>query len=626
MGRPTIKAALAIIFLIVAIMSTALAGVAARSLSILHDASTMLSERALPSISSAKDVQTQMLRVQAAYYIYITAASPTGMALAEAAIGYAQQEAKKAVTKAVTLARDDQERELLDTINEGIALFEEKGSGVIALAKMSQYDPATETLKSIVSDTQPAFQAINQLVDSVSASADEAAITSRRVFVEAQLVLAGATGALALLLLGSTLYVLRGIALPINSITRAMNVLANGNSEGNVPHKERGDEIGQMARAVEVFRTNAIDRRRLEIEAEEARAAAAKDRDRIAKEAEQAADQQLAKATEELVLGMQRLASGDVSFQLLDPFSDEFDSLRHYLNTTVAQLRHTICRVAAASGSINTGTKNVSESARDLSVRTEQQATYLEEAAAALDGITNAVADAFQQTLHLQKTVAETTENVSKSAFVVAQSIDAMNRIEECSAEIESIVTVIDQIAFQTNLLALNAGVEAARAGEAGKGFAVVAHEVRELAQRSASAAKDIELLIEKSGTQVKVGVGLVGNTGDVLQDIELQIRKINQHMSAAAEAAHEQTNKIQEVNVAVSKIEVFTQQNAEMVEFTNAAGAMLAKEASELYEIVGNFTLGVSEGVETSDLRGAAHQHMDSSGLVKIGPRQTCI
>lgn len=398
-----------------------------------------------------------------------------------------------------------------------------------------------------------------------------------------------------------------------------MNVLANGNSESNVPHKERGDEIGQMARAVEVFRMNAIDRRRLEIEAEEARAVAAKDRDRIAQEAEEAADQRLAKATEGLVLGMQRLATGDVSFQLLDPFSDEFDSLRHYLNTTVAQLRHTICRVAAASGSINTGTKNVSESTRDLSVRTEQQATYLEEAAAALNGITNAVADAFQQTLHLQKTVAETTENVSKSAFVVAQSIDAMNRIEECSAEIESIVTVIDQIAFQTNLLALNAGVEAARAGEAGKGFAVVAHEVRELAQRSASAAKDIKLLIEKSGTQVKVGVGLVGNTGDVLKNIELQISKINQHMSAAADAAHEQTNKIQEVNVAVKKIEFFTQKNAEMVEFTNASGEILAKEASELYEIVGNFILDGSEGVDASELNAAAHQHMDSSTSAKI-------
>lgn len=153
MRRPTIKVTLAIIFMIVAITSAALAGVAARSLGILHDASTMLSERALPSISSAKDVQSQMLRVQAAYYTYITAASPEGMALAEAAIGDAQEKAKKVVTEAVSLARDDEERELLDTIHGGIALFEEKGTGVIALAKMSQYDPATETLKSIVSDT-----------------------------------------------------------------------------------------------------------------------------------------------------------------------------------------------------------------------------------------------------------------------------------------------------------------------------------------------------------------------------------------------------------------------------------------------------------------------------------------
>jgi methyl-accepting chemotaxis protein len=167
-----------------------------------------------------------------------------------------------------------------------------------------------------------------------------------------------------------------------------------------------------------------------------------------------------------------------------------------------------------------------------------------------------------------------------------------MQRIENSSQQISNIIGVIDEIAFQTNLLALNAGVEAARAGEAGKGFAVVAQEVRELAQRSAQAAKEIKGLIRNSSTEVEGGVKLVRETGIALKTISDQIAGINQHMEAIATSAREQSTGLAEVNTAVNSMDQTTQQNAAMVEQSTAASATLASEAAKLRDLVSQFRL----------------------------------
>jgi methyl-accepting chemotaxis protein len=176
-----------------------------------------------------------------------------------------------------------------------------------------------------------------------------------------------------------------------------------------------------------------------------------------------------------------------------------------------------------------------------------------------------------------------------------------MSKIEQSSNQISSIIGVIDEIAFQTNLLALNAGVEAARAGEAGKGFAVVAQEVRELAQRSAQAAKEIKELIRNSSGEVQSGVQLVSQTGEALKTIETYIVTINQHMDAIATSAREQSVGLSEVNTAVNQMDQVTQQNAAMVEETNAAGATLASEAGRLRELISQFQLGHTAANTTS-------------------------
>jgi len=189
----------------------------------------------------------------------------------------------------------------------------------------------------------------------------------------------------------------------------------------------------------------------------------------------------------------------------------------------------------------------------------------------------------------------QANDSAALSGQVVSNAVTAMERIEQSSNEISNIIGVIDEIAFQTNLLALNAGVEAARAGEAGKGFAVVAQEVRELAQRSAKAAKEIKTLIGTSSGEVESGVKLVRETGESLKTIEQYVVTINSHMDAIATSAREQSTGLKEVNTAVNQMDQVTQQNAAMVEETNAASATLASESRGLRELISQFDLGQS-------------------------------
>jgi len=188
--------------------------------------------------------------------------------------------------------------------------------------------------------------------------------------------------------------------------------------------------------------------------------------------------------------------------------------------------------------------------------------------------------------------VSRTKAEAEQSGSIVTKAVEAMGKIEESSDRIGNIIGVIDEIAFQTNLLALNAGVEAARAGEAGRGFAVVAQEVRELAQRSANAAKEIKTLISASASEVAGGVSLVRSTGTALVEIESLVNKVNEHVESIATAAREQSTALAEINSSVNHMDQMTQKNAAMVEETTAASETLAAESRQLQALLSNFKL----------------------------------
>lgn len=384
----------------------------------------------------------------------------------------------------------------------------------------------------------------------------------------------------------------RAIVTPIVGMTRAMSQLAAGNNNIEVPALERGDEVGEMAEAVAVFKTAAIEKIRVEKESEAIRAAA--DRDRMSNDELKALEAgQLEFAVGSLAKGLSNLANGDVAYRIEAPFTGNLDRLRVDFNEAVARLQSALQSVGSNAAAIHAGAGEVRNAADDLARRTEQQAASVEQTAAALEEVTTTVKDAARRAEDVGQRVERARVGAEKSGDVVRRAVSAMEQISKSSSEIISIISVIDDIAFQTNLLALNAGVEAARAGEAGKGFAVVAQEVRELAQRSANAAKEIKSLITTSSDQVDSGVALVGETGQALEAIVSEVREINEHIKAIVVSTREQSTGLQEINVAVNSMDQGTQQNAAMVEQQTAASHALATEADSLNSLLRQFNLG---------------------------------
>ncbi|MFK3963299.1 methyl-accepting chemotaxis protein [Ensifer adhaerens] len=416
----------------------------------------------------------------------------------------------------------------------------------------------------------------------------EARATSDEAF---QLQLASGLIAMATLLYllwfhGSTLR--RGIL----SLRDGMQRIQKGELSTKLEALDRGDEIGAMARSVDLFRLSAIEKQSLEQSAAHSRREIEKEREQQQQEREEAV-RRIQAAIDNLGRALTQLAEGDLAVAIDRPFDGNLDQLRQNFNQTVERLRVVLSSVKDNALSIESNGRQMRTAADDLARRTERQAASLEQTSAALDEITVTVRTATQRAEEASQMVDQTRTNAEESGRIVGQAIAAMARIEGASNEIGKIINVIDEIAFQTNLLALNAGVEAARAGEAGKGFAVVAQEVRELAQRAAGAAKDIKALVSRSGSEVGTGVKLVQATGEALGRIGTDVARINELMTAIVMAAREQSTGLNEISTAVGQLDQMTQQNAAMVEQTNASSHTLAQDAERLTDLVGQFREG---------------------------------
>jgi len=283
---------------------------------------------------------------------------------------------------------------------------------------------------------------------------------------------------------------------------------------------------------------------------------------------------------------------GDLTRRMPVQSKDELGALAAAFNKFVESLNATILRVRDSSRAIGAATGDIASGNMDLSARTEAQASNLEETAAAMEELTSTVHNNTANAEQANKLVAGTAESARRGGDVVGQVVEKMASITASSNKISDIIGVIDGIAFQTNILALNAAVEAARAGEQGRGFAVVASEVRNLAQRSAAAAKEIKELITESVQQVADGGKLADSAGAAMQDIVKSVQNVAGLMQEIAGASQEQSLGIDQVNQAVTQMDNTTQQNAALVEQAAAAAQSLSEQAARLEEVVGLFKL----------------------------------
>jgi len=290
---------------------------------------------------------------------------------------------------------------------------------------------------------------------------------------------------------------------------------------------------------------------------------------------------------------MQAMAEGNLSDRMSGEYAGQFAVLSDSVNSTLSNMTEMVDKIRSSSSNMLSAATEISQGNQDLSQRTEEQASSLEETASSMEELTGTVRQNADNAKQANQLAAGARGQAEQGGDVVGNAISAMSEINKSSKKIADIIGVIDEIAFQTNLLALNAAVEAARAGEQGRGFAVVAAEVRNLAQRSAAAAKEIKGLIKDSVEKVDDGSRLVNESGETLQEIVTAVKKVSDIIAEIAAASEEQSSGIEQVNKAVSQMDEVTQQNAALVEQAAAASESLDEQARGMDELMTFFNTG---------------------------------
>ncbi len=361
---------------------------------------------------------------------------------------------------------------------------------------------------------------------------------------------------------------------PIHQLRAATNALSDAEYEIDIAGLRRGDEFGDLARSLDSFR----DKLKSADEASAREIAARSETDLVVDEMSQA---------------LTELQNGNLLAEIDRPFAAHHEALRQNYNRSLHNLRQSLSEVVEVAHHVDRFAQEQRAAASEMAERTEGQGSTLEKTAAAMQDLTQRLRDTADKAGEVDQTMRGTRHEAEQSNGVVRSAVEAMDKIQQASAEISKIITMIDDIAFQTNLLALNAGVEAARAGPAGAGFAVVASEVRNLARRASEAAGEIKALTKASEEHVANGVSMVDRAGGALSSIIDQVTSVSDLISEIAGGVQHQSQGLEEINTAIRELDSVTQQNTAMAEETSAASQLLQSEANSLTRVTARFQIG---------------------------------
>ena len=619
---------------IVAALAATLALTVAKSLYTMgemKDDTTTLAQQVMPNVQMSNEIEAELLRRQLRLNMHVNSTDAATMARLEDDVR--SETAKIEATRAKLAPRLVQEksREALRRYEAQVPAYRTGMEQVLELSRKGDKAGATAQLRELRPALAAMEKAVGELATHIASRGESVIADAESGYRSSLYMLIALAGIAALVSVGAILIVIKRVASPIVATTEAMNELAKGNLDTKIRHAEREDEIGMMAKALEIFRESLVKVRALEEQeraASERRlraaenmasvvtdvgevVAAAANGDFSARLQIDQADDQMQKlvsgineinavvdaATSEFATALSAVAAGDLTVRVDSAYRGKFAELKSAINDTVERLSATVKTIQVTSIDVGLAAREINTGADDLSKRTEGQASSLEETAATTEQLAASVKASAQASRNAAAIANDAMQAAQNGGAIAGQAVEAMARIETASQKISDIIRVIDDIAFQTNLLALNAAVEAARAGDAGKGFAVVASEVRTLAQRSSEAAKDISALISSSNTEVGEGVKLVRMAGDQLSQILTSSEKVAAIIADISAASGEQANGIDEMSQAVAHLDEMTQQNAALSEQSAASAASLSSRIAQLNDLVAAFRTGPDGG-----------------------------
>lgn len=419
----------------------------------------------------------------------------------------------------------------------------------------------------------------------------------------------------------------------VKSLANNINELANGNLNVRINGADQPHELGTIAKSLTIFRDNAQKLDELVLDKKNNNLAIEKEHTKLVKQTATIADLQASlssvvstavagdftgrvetdlsedvlrdlaqrintlletteKGLDDVLRVLASMSKGDLTTRIEADYEGVFNQLKVNVNKTNDQLTEVVSKIQDTALSVKAGSNEIAQGNVNLNQRTEEQALSLEETAFGMQEMTNTVRQNAVSAVQANQLAMDAREQAEKGGSVVSEAVKAMGEINASSRKISDIIGVIDEIAFQTNLLALNASVEAARAGDQGRGFSVVASEVRNLAGRSAKAAKEIKILIEDSGTKVEDGSRLVNESGQVLSEIVSGVKKVSDIVGEIAAASQEQSIGLDEVNTKISQLDQLTHQNASLVENAASASDSLGKQSADLGQLMSFFTI----------------------------------